>query len=184
MELKKEKVMFRLALLIAFAAPISLFQPLSAPAQSDTHEGDSGIHLNGVGVQCEIVLKTQKPRSLVTISGKIVHVDDGFIVLSSATRTTHVERIVPILGRLPFVGRLFRYYVAVGRAEIEGESKIPRPEIATITSVNKSDARPKAISSLGNAAGQSICELGSHNEFSRRHAYRPRQYSFVSTLGR
>ena len=79
---------------------------------------------DGIGKACEIVLKSDQPGSIITDAGRIAQVDGEFVVLRSATRTTLTLRIVPIVGYIPLVGKLFRYYTAVGTEKVPGELRV------------------------------------------------------------
>lgn len=63
---------------------------------------------DAIGQVCEIVLKNSKSGSTETDAGKIARLDDTQIVLVDATRTVRVEKCMPILGTIPYLGRMFR----------------------------------------------------------------------------
>lgn len=80
---------------------------------------------------CEIVLKSSKSASVETDTGKIVRFDDSKVVLVDVTRTVRVERSVPFLGAIPYLGRVFRN-TAIGVEKLPDELTINRNEIRSI----------------------------------------------------
>jgi hypothetical protein len=77
------------------------------------------------------VLKNKDPDSVVTDAGKMVGLDHEFVVLHNATRATRFDVTVPILGHLPFIGRLFRF-TALRSEELPGTLKVRRTEVASV----------------------------------------------------
>ena len=80
---------------------------------------------------CEILLKNSKSARTETDAGKIVRYDDTKVVLVDATRTVRVEKSVPILGAIPYLGRMFRN-TGIGVEKLPGELTINRSEIRSI----------------------------------------------------
>lgn len=86
------------------------------------------IPKDAIGKDCEIIIKSASSRSIETDAGKIVRFDEKFVVLTHATRTVRVEKKVPVLGQIPYLGGLFRN-VGIGTKKVPGELSIQRRNI-------------------------------------------------------
>ncbi len=105
----------------------------STPTHADDERVVSQIAIpnDAIDQVCEIVLKNAKSASIETDAGKIVRFDNSKVVLADATRTVRVEKSVPILGAIPYLGRMFRN-TGIGVEKIPGELTINRSEIRSI----------------------------------------------------
>ena len=123
--------MNRLCVLTIFGGAVSLLIAVPAVAQSARDGSVVAFPADGIGKTCEIVLKAKEPGCVVTNAGEIARLDQEFVVLRNGTRTTLVDRTVPILGHLPLVGRLFRY-TAAGTEKVPGELMVRRAEVSSV----------------------------------------------------
>ena len=114
-------------------AIIGLCFAFSQSTQAQEGKVVSNIEIpgNAVNQSCEIVLKNPKSKSTETDAGKIVRFDDARVVLVDATRTLRVEKGIPILGNVPYLGRLFRN-TGISIENVPGELTIDRNEIGNI----------------------------------------------------
>lgn len=106
-------------------------QSIAAHAQDGKVISQIEIPNDAIDHVCEIVLKSSTPASTETDAGKILRFDDSKVVLVDATRTVRVEKSVPILGAIPYFGRMFRN-TGIGVEKLPGELAINRSEIRSI----------------------------------------------------
>ena len=106
---------------------------LSIPMHAQDGKVVSQIEIpnDAIDQVCEIVLKSSKSASTETDAGKILRFDNSKVVLVDATRTVRVEKSVPILGAIPYLGRMFRN-TGIGVEKLPGELTINRSEIRSI----------------------------------------------------
>ena len=121
--------MKNLVAIIAFCFSVGL--SISTNAQDGNIESQIEIPNDAIDQVCEIVRKRSKSTSTETDAGKIVSFDDKTVVLVDATRTVRVEKSVPVLGGIPYIGRMFRN-IGIGVEKISGELTINRSEIRSI----------------------------------------------------
>lgn len=104
---------------------------ISTSAQDNLAKSTILISNDAVNQNCEIVLEKSKSAPQETTSGKIVRFDDKTVVLNEATRTLRVENKVPILGSIPYVGRMFQN-TGMAIEKVPGELVIDRTRIRSI----------------------------------------------------
>jgi hypothetical protein len=118
--MKQAVALMCLCLALSQSRPLGAEEENSAPAVN--------IPNDAIGQRCIITLQSATLSSITTDSGKVVRFDKENVVLSDATRTVRVNKSIPVLGSIPYVGRLFRN-VGLGAQDFPGEHTIPRREI-------------------------------------------------------
>jgi hypothetical protein len=116
-------------------ALLSLYFVVSPSLPTHAQEGKAistvDIPSDAVNQKCEIVLDSTTSASMETNSGKIARFDNESVVLVDASRTVRVEKSAPILGSIPYLGRLFRN-IGIGVEEVPGELSVDRRKIKSV----------------------------------------------------
>ena len=115
--------------LIGFCLVLS--QSLSANAQEVKNTSSVDIPKDAIDHKCELTLNSGAAGSTITDAGRIVRFDGQSVVLVDVTRTVRVDKSVPILSDIPYLGRMFSN-VGVGVEKVPGELSIDRREIKSV----------------------------------------------------
>jgi hypothetical protein len=81
--------------------------------------------------KCCVVEMVSSPKSSQQYEGAVTAITDDKLVLSKPTFTGRTEHRTPILGDLPWTGRLFRN-VGIGRENLDRDVEISRAKIKSI----------------------------------------------------
>jgi len=83
-----------------------------------------------IGKRC-VVEMVSSPKSSHQYEGAVTAITEDKLILSKPTFTGRTEHRTPILGDLPWTGRLFRN-VGIGRTTLDRDVEISRAEIKSI----------------------------------------------------
>jgi hypothetical protein len=122
--------MAKLTVLLAISVFALSGCPKPTAATSLAVPGVLPIPEGAVGQHCVVHLKTP-PNSSTQYEGTVTAVDHDKVVMSNPVVYGRTDNSVPVLGRLPWVGRYFRS-VGIGREVMNGEVEIRRTEIRSI----------------------------------------------------